>query len=360
MADGRARSGSTPDARSDRSRDERAHDRPPAAPRRGRTTRPGCSTAVCRTSTCPTWAGRWPSGPRTSSADRDVTVVTASPAGARAADRGAARPDALGLTIGVDADLHRGGQHLRGQADRRRRRGPARPAPVAVPVESGAALVGRALPGDRRPGCATRSARARDEARGHEALLVSHQLPIWICRLDSEDRRFVARPTPSPVRPGLADLVHVRQPRPRRGHLHRAVRRTSRHAHPRPRGPDRPMPHPLPAARRRPRGWRRPLLAGCAAEQAAAGEPVGRRRRAGLRLRRRDHHDRRRWRTAEQAPALTGTTLDGGTFALSRPAAARSSCSTCGPRGARRAGRRPPISRRSSEELADRASRSSG
>ena len=32
--------------------------------------------------------------------------------------------------------------------------------------------------------------RAREAARGHEAVLVSHQLPIWISRLDFEDRRF--------------------------------------------------------------------------------------------------------------------------------------------------------------------------
>lgn len=31
---------------------------------------------------------------------------------------------------------------------------------------------------------------ARDAARGHEAALVSHQLPIWIARLDAEQRRF--------------------------------------------------------------------------------------------------------------------------------------------------------------------------
>ena len=36
--------------------------------------------------------------------------------------------------------------------------------------------------------------RARDEARGHEALLVSHQLPIWVCRLDAENRSFVHDP----------------------------------------------------------------------------------------------------------------------------------------------------------------------
>lgn len=31
---------------------------------------------------------------------------------------------------------------------------------------------------------------ARDAARGHEILLVSHQLPVWIARLDHENRRL--------------------------------------------------------------------------------------------------------------------------------------------------------------------------
>ncbi|MDP1877153.1 MAG: histidine phosphatase family protein [Actinomycetota bacterium] len=33
-------------------------------------------------------------------------------------------------------------------------------------------------------------ASARDQARGHEAVLVSHQLPIWIARLRAEQRRL--------------------------------------------------------------------------------------------------------------------------------------------------------------------------
>ena len=32
--------------------------------------------------------------------------------------------------------------------------------------------------------------RARDKARGHEAVLVSHQLPVWIARLAAEQRRL--------------------------------------------------------------------------------------------------------------------------------------------------------------------------
>jgi broad specificity phosphatase PhoE len=35
---------------------------------------------------------------------------------------------------------------------------------------------------------------ARDAAAGHEALIVSHQLPIWICRLHAEGRRFFHDP----------------------------------------------------------------------------------------------------------------------------------------------------------------------
>ncbi|MFL6157009.1 MAG: histidine phosphatase family protein [Marmoricola sp.] len=35
---------------------------------------------------------------------------------------------------------------------------------------------------------------ARDAAEGHEALIVSHQLPIWICRLHAEKRRFLHDP----------------------------------------------------------------------------------------------------------------------------------------------------------------------
>jgi broad specificity phosphatase PhoE len=35
---------------------------------------------------------------------------------------------------------------------------------------------------------------ARLEARGHEAVLVSHQLPIWIARLEAEKKRFVHDP----------------------------------------------------------------------------------------------------------------------------------------------------------------------
>lgn len=47
--------------------------------------------------------------------------------------------------------------------------------------------------------------RAREEARGHEAVLVSHQLPIWVTRLDAEDRSFVHDPRRRQC--GLASLT---------------------------------------------------------------------------------------------------------------------------------------------------------
>ncbi len=38
------------------------------------------------------------------------------------------------------------------------------------------------------------AADARDAARGHEAVVVSHQLPIWTTRLHAEGRRFLHDP----------------------------------------------------------------------------------------------------------------------------------------------------------------------
>jgi broad specificity phosphatase PhoE len=48
---------------------------------------------------------------------------------------------------------------------------------------------------------------ARNAARGHEAVLVSHQLPVWIARLDAEQRRFVHDPRKRQC--GLASLTSL-------------------------------------------------------------------------------------------------------------------------------------------------------
>ncbi|MFC4589009.1 histidine phosphatase family protein [Sphaerisporangium corydalis] len=48
---------------------------------------------------------------------------------------------------------------------------------------------------------------ARSEARGHEAVLVSHQLPIWIIRLAAEGRRLMHDPRKRQC--GLASLTSL-------------------------------------------------------------------------------------------------------------------------------------------------------
>ncbi len=118
--------------------------------------------------------------------------MTASPL-ERAQQTAAPLAAALGLTVGVDADLLEADNIFEGRRmgggdgalrDPRQWRylwNPVRPS-WGEPYRDIAARMRNAV------------RRARDEARGHEALLVSHQLPIWICRLDSEDRSFVHDP----------------------------------------------------------------------------------------------------------------------------------------------------------------------
>jgi broad specificity phosphatase PhoE len=48
---------------------------------------------------------------------------------------------------------------------------------------------------------------ARDTARGHEAVLVSHQLPIWTLRMHVEGRRYVHDPRRRQC--GLASVTSV-------------------------------------------------------------------------------------------------------------------------------------------------------
>ena len=50
-------------------------------------------------------------------------------------------------------------------------------------------------------------AAARNAARGHEAVLVSHQLPVWVARLDAEQRRFFHDPRKRQC--GLASLTSL-------------------------------------------------------------------------------------------------------------------------------------------------------
>ncbi len=119
---------------------------------------------------------------------RDITVVTASPL-QRAQETAGPIAAAFDLPIGVDANLLEainqfegltfgvGDGSLRHPRHWPLLRNPFRPSwgePYRVQVDRMLAAVDT----------------AREAARGHEALLVSHQLPIWVTRRALENRRL--------------------------------------------------------------------------------------------------------------------------------------------------------------------------
>ena len=71
-------------------------------------------------------------------------------------------------------------------------------------------------------------AAAREKARGHEAVLVSHQLPDLDRATRGRGASALARPAQPAVLPRLAHLAHLRRRHPRGHHLHRAVARPAR------------------------------------------------------------------------------------------------------------------------------------
>jgi broad specificity phosphatase PhoE len=119
---------------------------------------------------------------------RDVTAVIASPL-ERAQQTAAPIAGVLGLTIGTDENLIEAENVFEGQrvsvgdgvlrqpSAWRHLYNPFKPS-WGEPYAVIAARMRQAV------------ADARDSARGHEAVLVSHQLPIWISRLDFEGKRF--------------------------------------------------------------------------------------------------------------------------------------------------------------------------
>ncbi|MCU0301434.1 MAG: histidine phosphatase family protein [Candidatus Nanopelagicales bacterium] len=125
-------------------------------------------------------------------AGRDVTVVTSSPL-ERARETAAPSAEQFGLPVGIDDNLIEAENVFEGQVVGvgdgilknprawRHLYNPFKPS-WGEPYQVLAARMRIAV------------RRARDAARGHEALLVSHQLPIWICRLDAENRSFVHDP----------------------------------------------------------------------------------------------------------------------------------------------------------------------
>lgn len=125
-------------------------------------------------------------------AGRDITLITASPL-LRAQQTAAPAARALDLPIGEDDDLIEADNVFEGMQV------VGREGLVRQP-RTWRHLWNPLTPswGEPYSQIATRMRqavrRARDEARGHEALLVSHQLPIWITRLDAEARSFFHDP----------------------------------------------------------------------------------------------------------------------------------------------------------------------
>ena len=121
-------------------------------------------------------------------ADHDVTLVVSSPM-ERAQQTAQPVAGRHGLPIETDPDLIEADNVFEGQRVSvgdgvlrqprtwRHLYNPFRPS-WGEPYDQVAARMHRAI------------AAARAQARGHEAVLVSHQLPIWIARLAAEERRL--------------------------------------------------------------------------------------------------------------------------------------------------------------------------
>ena len=123
-----------------------------------------------------------------SSARRDVVAVIASPL-QRAQETARPLADAFGVEIGTDERIIEAGNHFEGKTfgvgDGSLRhpehwpflRNPFRPSWGEPYAEQAARMLAAVE-------------KARDLARGHEAVLVSHQLPVWVTRLSLENRHL--------------------------------------------------------------------------------------------------------------------------------------------------------------------------
>ncbi|GAA4150085.1 histidine phosphatase family protein [Actinomadura keratinilytica] len=125
-------------------------------------------------------------------ADRDVTALFCSPL-QRALETAAPLVDAFGLTVTVDDRLTEAANHFEGLTFGVGKGSLRRP-------EHWRHLVNPFKPswGEPYAELAARMKaaviRAREAARGHEAVCVSHQLPIWVLRRYAEHRRLWHHP----------------------------------------------------------------------------------------------------------------------------------------------------------------------
>ena len=109
----------------------------------------------------------------------------------------------------TDGRTDRGGQHLRGQA--RRSSATVRcagPSAWRHPAQPGPAERGVSRTSTSRPGCGRRSPTRGRRRAATRPVLVSHQLPIWVARLDGRGPPLRPRPAQAPVR--LASLTSFR------------------------------------------------------------------------------------------------------------------------------------------------------
>jgi broad specificity phosphatase PhoE len=121
-------------------------------------------------------------------ADHDITHVVSSPM-ERAQETAAPLAERHGLAIAIDPDLIEADNIFEGQRVSvgdgvlrqprtwRHLWNPFRPS-WGEPYDEVAVRMHRAIDA------------ARGQARGHEAVLISHQLPVWVARLHAEDRRL--------------------------------------------------------------------------------------------------------------------------------------------------------------------------
>ena len=318
----------------------RDHGRAPAAPRRGAQPRQGPLRPAARLPPVRARPGdgragrraRWPtrtsptSCPRRWSGPRRRRAPIAD--GARAAGRHRRPAD-------------RGRQRLRGQDVRRRRRLAAPSGALEAPAQPVPAVLGRAVRRDRRAD-ARRDRRARDAARGHEAVRVSHQLPIWTARGRSRPAGGCGttrasgsarwpRSRPSPTTATSWSSVSYEEPArdllPVPALAPQEVRRRARDVRLAPPAATRPPP-----ARRRCASLAGRLLAGCSRRGRRAANVAG----PGLRLGRR-HGDQVAADQAQGAGHVRRHHARRQAARRRRPPRARSSSSTCGRPGARRA-----------------------
>jgi broad specificity phosphatase PhoE len=126
-------------------------------------------------------------------ADHDVATVISSPL-ERAQETAQPIAEAHGLPIGTDPDLIEAGNVFEGQyvgsGGDGLLKNPGMWKHLANPFKPSWGEAYTEIAARMRRAVAA----ARVAAPGREAVLVSHQLPIWICRLDFEGRRFVHDP----------------------------------------------------------------------------------------------------------------------------------------------------------------------